>query len=144
MVYMFFKREDLEKGFAQKFQFRAETQSVVSEQLNPEGNASDALWNSKTGEYQEEHLVLGFTVHAVQSIRFPDGRVRRKDPQNPKQYLPLSPEEHVTFEVVHMPVRCMYPHCDVKPVTPNNTPISKGLRSIARERFGAIAQRIMG
>lgn len=144
MVYMFYKREDLEKGFAQKFQIRVETQSVVSEELNPEGNASDALWNSKTGEYQNEHLVIGFPVNDIRSIRFPDERVRQKDPRNPRMYLPQSPEEDITFEVVHVPVGCMYPHCDIKPITPNNTSISKGLRSIAREKFGAIAQRMVG
>ena len=78
--------------------FRPTGQSVNRE-LMGESEPLDVLYSIHGPPHPSTHGILEFNVSAVTSLRKPH---------------PEQAERIFTFRVIHMPERCMYPHCEIQ------------------------------
>ncbi len=141
-VYMYYPAIADDVEFDAKFDFRGLNQSVISDELNVGGGPSDVFWDTRSGVELTGYLSVCFPVSEIRKISFPDVRIQRKDPKT-HQLLDPFPEDYVGFDVIHDPVPCMYPHCEVRPMKGGfpEEKFTRGMNNIARERFAAIANR---
>ena len=124
------------------FKYRGNNQSVISDELNKDGDCRDVLWDTRTGELHSSKMIVCLPVDEVRRVEFPDNNVARRDPRNGNK-LPFLPEDYFTFDVIHQPEPCMYPHCEIRAMKMNElqSKMTKGMQNIARESFREIAER---
>lgn len=91
--------------------YRWLNQSANSEQLNPDGQPSDVLFDTKNGGKMPGLEVACLSVSDLISLKFPNPKYQPKDKHgNP---LPITDADMYTFEIGHRPEACMYPHCEI-------------------------------
>lgn len=86
-------------------------QSANSELLNPEGSATDVLFNTKEGHIMRGLEIACLLVADVTSLQFPNPNFQPKDKGG--NDIPITEADLYSFEVVHKPESCMYPHCEL-------------------------------
>ena len=101
----------------------------------------DVFWDTNTGNRLVDFMAVCLPVVEVRGVTYPDKRVTRRDPRTHQILEPL-PEDYVSFDVVHEPVACMYPHCEIRPMK-NGSPVklSEGMNNRTREVFAEIANK---
>lgn len=117
-------------------------QSVNSELINvPDGCACDVLFNTKDGNYFSNYQIACFAVNEIRALKTPNPNTTIiKDRFNNS----VQPTDVFTFDVIHSPTPCMYPHCVIramkneKPI--ENKQVSDGMKTLLRAKFAELAE----
>jgi hypothetical protein len=117
-----------------------ENQSAHSEQLNrPAGYACDVLFNCKNGKHFLDHQIACLDMKEVCELELPNPNTIRKD----RKGAIVKQADVYTFEVVHTPTSCLYPHCEI--LTKKNgvitTSVSSGFKTTVRMSFADLAEK---
>ena len=116
-----------------------EDQSANSEFLNgPKGFACDVLFDCKNGEHYVDYHFACLNVSHIHQLAFPNANTIRRD----RFGNIIQDADIYTFEVVHMPTPCMYPHCEILAKKNGIAPkkVAAGVKTIVRAKFAELAE----
>ena len=122
---------------------RFANQSCNSDELNPDGDPSDVLYNVRDGGGKMSGMQIAcIPVEELCNVSSPHPTLVRRDIKTGK---PLSPvqKEQIHFVPKHTPTLCMYPHCEIISHRDGmeTKDIAKGSRSDVKLQFAKIAER---
>ena len=115
-------------------------QSANSEKINtPRGRPEDVLYDTSNGQHKTSWQIAKLPVAEILDLKIPnkttlvmnlDGTVRK-------------PADEFTFEVIHEPTACVYPHCSMYALKNKTRPrdVASGVKSAIRLEFAQIAER---
>jgi hypothetical protein len=116
-----------------------EDQSANSEKLNvPNGVPQDVLYNTKHGRHHTSWQIARLPVGEILGLRIPNANTLRLNIDGTvKQQADV-----FSFEVIHEPDPCMYPHCVIYALKNGKRPkeVASGIRSEIRAEFARIAE----
>jgi hypothetical protein len=119
-----------------------ENQSVISHQLNtPDGEPEDARFDGVNGNHCLDCQIARLSVAEVQSLNLPNENSSKI--VKVKGMTQKTQPDIFTFEVVHAPIPCIYPHCEIIAYK-NGKPIkdvANSMKTIIRREFAKIAER---
>src|ERR1043166_1257067 len=122
---LFIRHAPLEEGCEYGFQIpghdHLEDQSANSERLNNSGGyACDVLFDCKNGNHHVTFQIACIDIFRVRELAIPNENTIRKG----RDGTIIQAADIYTFEPIHEPVPCMYPHCVIR-ARKNNSPAKK-------------------
>lgn len=122
-------------------EFDCAAQSANSHELNPDGSPEDVLYDVVNGGKPANRRLACLAVEEILTASFPNTFSTVKDPVTKRQ-VPVN--ETYTWEVVHDPTGCMFPHCEIRAKC-NGAFVtevqSRSFRSKLRGEFSQLAAR---
>lgn len=90
-------------------QFRLTRQSGNSEQINLNGKIRDVLYDTKEGKHHKDFQIASLPLKDISNLSIPNPNSNTKNNKGAV----IKPADIYSFEVVHEPTSCMYPHCEI-------------------------------
>src|SRR3954471_5160490 len=97
-------------GLGWEGQFSVRDQSVNSKLLNrPIGRPQDVLYDTRYGNHFWHYEIAGFRAKEIRALIFPNPNSVQRD----RNGQPKNDPDIFSFQLVHDPKPCMYPHCEI-------------------------------